>query len=586
MMGEDLYTNGLLSKDGSRSLQADDEGDADRGGTIKVFGCKRPRLKGVESLDSGYDDSTGNFEENRGLSDRELTQWSILAIDDDEATLGLLEDLLSLSGFRVFTAGEGQQGIERFSEERPDLVITDIQMPGMDGLELLQRVRSVDDLVPVILVTGHGDLDNAVRALRRGAHDFLLKPINADILLNTVRKGLEHSRLLRLEKHYRRVLEDRVAERTRELAERTDELARTNEFMRGIINSSTRVAIVLTDFEHKVTFWNTGAESIYGYSADEMLGESILRLYPVDEVTLETVNKLGQLMQSEAGTVQESIKQVAKDGSTLTVSMAVSPMRDASGRVRGILGLGQDVTKEVKLHEELLESYRRIQKIQGASIFAIAKLAESRDGETAFHLERLQQYCRALCNRLTFRDQYSQFMTTEFVEDLVQCSLLHDIGKVAIPDSILFNTRKFGIDEYEIMKQHTIHGGRALEEAAERAGEPESFLTMGKDVAYYHHERWDGKGYPFGLTGEQIPLAARIVAIADVYDALTTERRYKRAYSHVEAREVIVAEKGKQFDPGLVEAFLEAEGEFREIRDMFRSAIASQENGHSEIRSA
>lgn len=537
-------------------------------------------------MESGYDDSHENFEQLSELSGDNLTRGSILAIDDDAATLGLLEDLLSLSGFNVLTAGEGREGIKLFRENRPDLVISDIQMPHMDGLELLQRVRAVDDSVPVILVTGHGDLDNAVRALRRGAHDFLLKPINSDILINTVRKGLEHCRLRRLEKHYRHVLEHRVEERTRELAERTEELASTNEFLQGIINSSTRVAIILTDFEHKVTFWNTGAENIYGYTEEEMLDSSILKLYPVDDVTLETVNQLGQLMQSAAGTVQENIKQVAKDGTPLTVSMAVSPMSDSSGRAQGILGLGQDVTKEVILHDELLESYQRIKKIQGASIFALAKLAESRDGETGNHLERLQKYCRALCNRLTFRKKYSRQMTSQFVEDLVQCSVLHDIGKVAIPDYILFNTNKFGIDEYEIMKQHTIHGGRALEEAAERAGEPESFLTMGKDVAYYHHERWDGKGYPSCLKREEIPLAARIVAIADVYDALTTERRYKRAYSHDEARKVIVGEKGKQFDPEMVDTFLEAETEFREIRDTFRSAHALQQRDHSRVSSA
>ncbi len=535
-------------------------------------------------MESEFDDSQEQCDQRPMMSGKELTTGSILAIDDDSTILGLLDDLLSMNGFKVYKAAEGREGIELFSDKRPDLVITDIHMPRMDGLELLRRVRSVDDAVPVILVTGHGDLEHAVRALRRGAHDFLLKPINPDILLNTVRKGLEHCRLRRLEMHYRRVLEERVEERTRELAERTRELARINEFLQGIINSSTRVAIVLTDFEHKVTFWNTGAESIYGYSSDEMLGSSILKLYPVDEVTLETVNKLGQLMQSEAGTVQENIKQVAKDGRMLTVSMAVSPMKDASGRVRGILGLGQDVTKEVILHEELLESYQRIKKIQGASIFALAKLAESRDGETAFHLERLQEYCKVLADRLAFRKPYSRQMTKRFIEDLVQCSVLHDIGKVGIPDSILFNTRKFGIDEYEIMKQHTIHGGRALEEAAERAGEPESFLTMGKDVAYFHHERWDGKGYPFGLREQEIPLAARIVAIADVYDALTTERRYKRAFSHGEAREVIVRETGKQFDPELVETFLEAEEEFREIRDRFRNAHESQERGHSAVQ--
>jgi response regulator RpfG family c-di-GMP phosphodiesterase len=137
---------------------------------------------------------------------------------------------------------------------------------------------------------------------------------------------------------------------------------------------------------------------------------------------------------------------------------------------------------------------------------------------------------------------------------------------VAIPDSILFNPGKFGVDDFEIMKQHAIHGGRALDEAAQET-EEESFLSFGRDIAYYHHERWDGMGYPFGLQGEEIPLTARIVAIADVFDALTTRRRYKRAYTHEEAFAILVEERGKQFDPDLVDAFVEVAEEFRKIRE-------------------
>ena len=138
---------------------------------------------------------------------------------------------------------------------------------------------------------------------------------------------------------------------------------------------------------------------------------------------------------------------------------------------------------------------------------------------------------------------------------------------MGIPDSILFNSNKFGIDEFEVMKRHSVYGGAALEEAAHEAGDKESYLFLAKDVAYYHHERWDGNGYPYGLKRDEIPLSARIVAVADVYDALTTERRYKRSYSHQEARDLIVQEKGKQFDPELVEAFLEVEDQFNAIRD-------------------
>jgi len=511
---------------------------------------------------------TGNGDELSLFIGNRLTSGTILTIDDDFVSLDLMQDLLTMSGYRVFTASEGQEGMDLFEHHRPDLVISDIQMPNVDGHELLRKVRAVDDTVPVILVTGHGDLDNALLALRRGAYDFLLKPINADILMNTVRKALESCRLRRFERNYRHVLEERVEERTKELA-------RTNEFLQGILNSSTRVAIILTDLEHNVMFWNTGAETIYGYPSDEMLGTSVLKLFPVEEGTVESLGTLSHFMHSKAGTVQENIGQVARDGRQIVVSMAVSPSFDASGQVRGILILGQDVTKEVRLHEALLTSYRKIQKMQAASIFALAKLAESRDGETAYHLKRLQAYSRVLCVKLASKDRYRNLMTNQFIEDLVQCSVLHDIGKVAIPDTILFNPKKFGVDEFAIMKQHAIHGGRALQEAADESGEPESFLTLGKDVAYYHHERWDGKGYPFGLKGEKIPLAARIVALADVYDALTTERRYKKAFSHDEARSVIGKERGKQFDPDLVDTFLEVEGEFRQVRDMISSSLSN-----------
>lgn len=488
------------------------------------------------------------------------TRGSVLVIDDDDTTLGILKDLLTIDGFSVSTAGEGDEGVAIFKKLSPDLVVTDINMPQVDGLEVLSTIREIDGTVPVVVVTGHGDLDNAVRALRRGAHDFLLKPVNAEILLNTVRKGIEHCKLRRFERDYRHLLEE-------EVEKRTTELGRTNEFLKGILDSSTGVSIVLTDFDRNVLFWNAGAQNIFGYTAEEMVGSSIQKLYGEDNVGMEAMESLRHIMQIKAGTVQGKIKHVSKDGQALTISMAVSPMLDGSGNMRGVLGLGQDVTEEVRLHEELVKSYQRIRRIQGASIFALAKLAESRDGETAFHLSRLQAYSRILCNQLAAQSIYKEFMTQEFTEDLVQCSVLHDIGKVGIPDSILFNSNKFGIDEFEVMKRHSVYGGAALEEAAHEAGDKESYLFLAKDVAYYHHERWDGNGYPFGLKGEDIPLSARIVAIADVYDALTTERRYKRSYSHEEARDLIVQEKGKQFDPELVDAFLEVEDQFNTIRD-------------------
>lgn len=486
------------------------------------------------------------------------SEGTVLVVDDDEDTRGLLRDLLEINGFEVHTASEGRDAVSLAEKVHLNLVITDIQMPGIDGLELLRRLGKMDDTIPVVLVTGFGELDNVVKALRQGAYDFLQKPINTEILLKTVRRGMEHYRLKRFAKDYTRVLEEQVEERTRELA-------RTNDFLRGILNSSEGVAIVLTDFSQNILFWNTGAERIFGYTAEEMIGRKISKLYADDIPNMEIVSALRKRVSEKVGTVHGKVKQIAKDGRILTLSMALSPMLDSSSEVRGILSLGQDVTEEVRLHEELLESYERIKRIQNSSVFSLAKLAECRDGETGYHLKRIQDYCRVLCEHIRTHDKYREVLSNQFIDDLVQSSVLHDIGKVAVPDSILFNPKKFGVGEYEIMKQHTLYGGRALEEAANETGE-ESFLSMGRDVAYYHHEHWNGNGYPFGLEGEEIPLAARIVAIVDVYDALTTERRYKRAYTHQEACGIIIESRAKQFDPDLVDAFLEVEHQFREIR--------------------
>jgi PAS domain S-box-containing protein len=369
---------------------------------------------------------------------------------------------------------------------------------------------------------------------------------------------------------------------TETVAEITKEWAQTKDFLEGILHSSSAVSIILTDFDQNILFWNKGAENIFGYTAEEMIGSKITRLYRDDGITSETVERLRQQILQNGGTLRAQVKQLAKDGRELIISLAISAMTDAEGTVRGILGIGQDVTEEARLHEELLISCKRIQRIQRSSIFALAKLAELRDDETGQHLKRMQAYCEILSSRLRLFTKYSEVMTEQFIDDLIQSSLLHDIGKVWLPDSILFKPAKFSSEEYDIMKRHCAYGAQALEEAADET-EQDSFLAMGRDIAHYHHERWDGTGYPMGLSGEEIPLSARVVAITDVYDALTTERRYKRAYTHEEACSLIVENKGLQFDPDLVDAFIEVQDEFRKIReqspksDRFGSPKGSQQ---------
>ncbi len=208
------------------------------------------------------------------------------------------------------------------------------------------------------------------------------------------------------------------------------------------------------------------------------------------------------------------------------------------------------------------------------TIFALAKLADSRDPETGLHLERVRNYSRTLANHLMQQSKFHREVNAEFVRLIYLTSPLHDMGKVAVPDGVLLKPGKLTEEEFEIMQTHTIHGAIILEAALQEFPNAR-YLRMARDIAAYHHERYDGTGYPRGLSGGAIPLAARIVALADVFDALTSKRVYKDAFGHEQARSIILQGSGTQFDPDLVEAFIGCEQAFLEIRKRFAEPDAN-----------
>jgi putative two-component system response regulator len=199
------------------------------------------------------------------------------------------------------------------------------------------------------------------------------------------------------------------------------------------------------------------------------------------------------------------------------------------------------------------------------TIFAMAKLAESRDPETGAHLERVRSYSRVLAQHLSGVEKFRAQINAEYVRLIYLTSPLHDIGKVGIPDCVLLKPGRLSDREFEIMKTHATLGAQTLD-AALRQFPGVKFLQMGRDIAASHHERFDGTGYSQGLIGESIPLCARIVALADVYDALTSKRVYKDAFAHDIARSIILKEAGSHFDPDVVDAFLKNEARFVSIR--------------------
>ena len=220
---------------------------------------------------------------------------------------------------------------------------------------------------------------------------------------------------------------------------------------------------------------------------------------------------------------------------------------------------------EMSDEAEMKDINGSIQQIENArliTILALAKLAEYRDDDTGLHLERMRKYTKIITEEMANKPKYKSYITSVYIEDLYYSSILHDIGKVGIPDAILLKPGKLTPDEFEIIKKHPTLGGDVLTDI-EAQIKVRTFLTLGKEVAYYHHERWDGTGYPKGLKGEQIPLSARIVTLSDVYDALTSKRIYKEAFSHQEAKDMITLEKNRSFDADVVESFLEHESDFK-----------------------
>jgi putative two-component system response regulator len=207
--------------------------------------------------------------------------------------------------------------------------------------------------------------------------------------------------------------------------------------------------------------------------------------------------------------------------------------------------------------------------MRDATIHALASLAETRDNETGNHIRRTQNYVAALAHRLKEHPRFREVLSEANIELLHKSAPLHDIGKTGVPDRILLKPGKLDPDEWEIMKRHTIYGRDVIQEVERYVGHSDSFLRFAREIAYSHQEKWDGSGYPEGLAGDEIPVSARLMAVADVYDALITRRVYKPAFTHEEAMDIMRKGRGSHFDPDVLDAFVSIEDEFRAIAARF-----------------
>lgn len=350
----------------------------------------------------------------------------IAIVDDSEESLFMIRDMLDELGFCTEAFQEVAAAITHIKNSPPDLILMDVLMPGIDGYQACEMIRSDQSLhdVPVIFVSGVHEPFEKVRAFRVGAVDYITKPFHFE-----------------------------------EVAARIQNHLRLNQLQRELASH-------------------------------------------------------------------------AKD-------------------------------LEIRVDEKVKEAY----DAQMATIFALAKLSESRDQDTGQHMERIQEFCGMVARDLMENGQHTDTINEKFIANIKWASALHDIGKVGISDSILCKPGKLSEDEFTVMRTHAEIGARTLE-AVHREFPGNQFLQMGIEIARGHHEKWDGTGYPGKLSEEEIPLAARIMSLVDVYDALRSPRCYKEGFSHKRATSIILSEEGKHFDPLMVQSFRRLQNDFERTWDL------------------
>ncbi|MFO1009594.1 MAG: HD domain-containing protein [Planctomycetota bacterium] len=468
------------------------------------------------------------------------TKRRLLLVDDADAVRTAIASMLA-PRYEVVVARSASEALDvlRARGGLP-IVVSDQHMPGGTGLELLERVHVEWPETIGILLTGEVDETLAKRAVD-GGHVFrlLTKPSSFEALSGAIEAGLaryDDSERTAFETERLRFEHDALRGLTSLLEERV-------ELQAHALLQLNALAIGLNDARSLGDIARLVARSV----------RELLDGRPV-HVQLWSARRDGPSAEASVGGEMSAdlvLVPVATHAGTIG-EITIDAARALSRSERTIVAAAAGAAA-VAANNELRRTER--DRTQEALIFSLASLAEARDQGTGRHLERVAAYCRLIAEGLRADGVHVETLDDAWIEDLVRASPLHDIGKVGVPDSILLKPGRLSAEEWEVMKGHAEIGARTLERVLGDGGE-HRLLRLGREVCLCHHERWDGSGYPRGLSGDAIPLSARILALADVYDALTTSRPYKRAWSHSEAIEWIGERAGSHFAPDVAEAFL------------------------------
>lgn len=476
-----------------------------------------------------------------------MANEQVLIVDDDPAVLELCDRILSDNGYRTAKASSGQEAVKWATVNSLDLLLTDIVMPGIDGIGTWRAVEAIHPNATGVVITGHGVIETAVDAMKNGFSGFVVKPFGASELLTAVSEALHRRKKEREVFRFRSLLS----------------LFEVSQAITQVLDLRPLLELIL-----KLAVQETGCDK-----ASLMLLEQKTRTLRIwaslglpAEVVARTAEKLGQGI---AGWVAEKGHPLILGGPSEDTSRFAPVMKSqgvasalclplvARGQVIGVLNLskGERKTPFTESDEELIsifsataagciENARLHEKLHQSYFSAIGALAaavEAKDPFTRGHSDAVSRYAADLAQEMG--------MDSAEVEGIRVAGLLHDVGKIGISESVLLKRGDLTAEEYEVIKSHPVLGARILE--------PAIFPWEVTPLVYHHQERFDGRGYPEGLKGEDIPLGARILAVSDTFDALTQKRAYREAVPYRDAIDVLLEVAGTQLDAVIVNAFLD-----------------------------
>lgn len=457
----------------------------------------------------------------------------LLATDDRREVLRLIDRTLG-DRFECVFAGDVVEAREKLGGGDFDLAMCDIQMPGESGLVLAEEIAGNRPEIAVVLVTGIDDPEVASKALELGASGYLVKPFWPGQLLITAMNALRRHELELAQKAHSRTLEERIQ----------------------MLMDAAPVPIYIKDRRRRYTIANKVAHEVAGLAPNDLIGKTDAEFMPAES---ERIAAESDRMILKSGETYEAEETMTVDGEEKTFQTVKFPYLDDTGQIAGISGISTDITAKrqaEELQEQLAAAQQNaIEELRASRQETVERLTlaiEMHDADTGRHVSRMASTAAFLASRLGLDPERVLLLRT--------AAPMHDVGKVATPDGILRKQGALTPDERKEMERHTTVGHEIL------SGSDSPLLQMAAEVALTHHERWDGTGYPNGLKGEEIPIEGRIVAVADAFDAMLSDRCYRPPMTVAEAAKTIVAESGTHFDPGVVDLLLKHQEEALSLR--------------------